>query len=118
MRDLCTMKYEEWQKKPERFTATGCTVEEFNAPIPSMERSAFMLSHLKSALLREEVQADLSCVERKQCHEDVFCRMKPENAHMSGYVCIFGLKYCNKQTDKCAVYFRMTPEYKAVPLQK
>ncbi|MDR1897310.1 MAG: hypothetical protein LBR10_11030 [Prevotellaceae bacterium] len=35
MSDLCTMKYEEWQKRKERFVViTGYAIERFNTLLP------------------------------------------------------------------------------------
>ncbi|MDR1403736.1 MAG: hypothetical protein LBJ60_08565 [Tannerellaceae bacterium] len=39
----------------------------------------------------------------------VFCKPKPENARIPGYVSIFRLKDGGKQADKCMIYFQTPP---------
>jgi hypothetical protein len=39
----------------------------------------------------------------------VFCRTKPENARIPGYVRIFRLKNGGKQADTCMIYFQTPP---------
>ncbi|MDR1455981.1 MAG: hypothetical protein LBJ01_10050, partial [Tannerella sp.] len=46
---------------------------------------------------------------------DVFCGTKPENARIPGYVSIFGLKYGEKQNDKCDDYFQTVPKPLCAP---
>ncbi|MDR2041776.1 MAG: hypothetical protein LBP98_05600, partial [Tannerella sp.] len=41
---------------------------------------------------------------------NVFCITKPENVRIPGYVIIFGLKECEKQTRKWMVYFLTAPK--------
>jgi hypothetical protein len=53
---------------------------------------------------------ELSGNKRHKFTGDGFCSTKTENVRIPGYVIIFKMQYCEKQTRKCTVYFLTVPK--------
>jgi hypothetical protein len=99
MNDICTMKYEEWQKRKERFVAmTGYTIERFNALLPCFKEahdeylSGYRMNGKPRSGLRRYVMygnAPLPCMEERLAFILSYLKLNPvQEAHAD----LFGIE--------------------------